>query len=104
MAYAITQHAFSMRGFIESRYADTTQRTLIFMHSETFANLYINRRAHLESLWAWVQCGIGSYYAARAQVLASVTIEEVKAVAIDFDSLGLADPLVTIETAAAITD
>jgi hypothetical protein len=96
---------WTTRALVEERYLDTTQRTLTFMFAEATSLVppLVDRAAHIETCWSWINLAIDGYYEGIAQILSAQTAEAALAVTVQRETLIAADPGVTIASARAIT-
>lgn len=102
MGSRISELAAEVGALIYAQYDAGTQSTLSMMYSETAFNGLVDRRAHIDTAWAWINAMLDTYYVAKDAVLAATTPEDAAAVVADYTPAGAA-PAVSITSARAIT-
>lgn len=91
---------------IGKHYSAPLTRSLVLLLGDTASRRVINAMAQATSQGAlnWVNEALDHHYAKIDEIEAAGTLAEVEAVALDFDELLLADPLVTISGTRDILD
>ncbi len=95
----IRQLAVSAGDYVELHYGTRQQATLTALWTEALALRYTERSDYIGSALTWVKKVLLSYYEARDAALAARSVEELRAIRLDLESLSASDPLVTIEEA-----
>ena len=105
MVAKIEQASAEVRAYIIARYDEDTQSSLAFLYERAIALGKTNRAAHIAPAIDWVFESVLTYFYARKSAMAATTTQaELDAESWDYSTFDASDPLVTIESALAITD
>jgi hypothetical protein len=101
----IEQASAEVRAYIIARYDEDTQSSLSFLYERAIATGKTNRAAHIAPAIDWVFESVLTYFYARKAAMAATTTQaELDAESWDYSTYDASDPVVTIESALAITD
>ena len=99
------QHLLNLAyAFTLGRYSQSRQALFHALLTETIIDELPNRGDYIRELLDWLKLVTGALMGAEAAVDLATTAETIKAVQINFDTLGAADPGITIKAALTISD